>query len=1618
MSRTRHRKVFETFGVGAAAVALVAAPLVVIGGSADAAEPEVLYSIDFDDETTGAWLPSGDGMSLGYVDVDGGKALEVADRTLDYQGIQSPEFAAEAGVTYTFSLRAKLADGTDGTADLRFVAKPEYTWIGNTTIDADGWTTVTGAYTPAEDGPRTVYLGTSPLSTSPAPGDDGVSEPYTYLVDDLTVTAPADTSAPETVLSSDFEDGVAPWVGRGAAAVARTTDDFRSGAAGMLVSGRTSDWHGAATPIASLFATGSTYTVSAWVKLAPGEAASTMKMTVAEVPEAYTQVAPAVAVTDQEWVELTGTYTRGDAVTGGDLYFEAAGATTSFLVDDVVITGRTVTDDWEPDLEGFVLGGAVNPTTTPVGAARGTGDVAALTFDDGPNGEDTAELLDFLAENDVPATFCVIGSQVTAPGGADLLRRIVSEGHTLCNHSSGWADMGGMSKAAVEADLKANLAIIRDALGDPNAKVPYFRAPNGSWGQTIPVAVALGMQPLAVSNTISDWETQDEEILTANLRAAMVPGRIALVHDGGGDRSGSIAATRTVVSERLAAGWTFTLPQGGADEAGVDLSFDFEDGTLQGWGPRSTEEGAPTVAVTEEGGHESAHAAQVSDRVHQGQGLQYDVTGLLAAGTTYEFEAWLRFDGEPGDMTLSARTETGGTSSYGNLVSITGVTQEWTRVSGTFSLPAYETAADVYFETQWDSGNAGNTSTFLVDDIVFRTPGPVVIEDLTPLKDTVPFPMGVAIDSRETQGDPGKLTDLHFNQVTGENHMKPEAWYDAPWSFRTHPEATAIMDNAVALDQRVYGHVLVWHSQTPEWFFQDDDGEPLPADAAGRAELTERLRTHVFAIAEDLAGTYGEFGSDTNPLVAWDVVNEVVSDGAENPDGLRRSEWFRILGEDFIDLAFQYADEAFNEEYAAPGTDRPVALFINDYNTEQSGKQDRYYDLVERLLDRGVPVDGVGHQFHVNLSMPVSSLEGAIVRFEDLDVIQAVTELDVTTGTPVTDAKLIDQGYYYDEAFDIFRAHADSLYSVTVWGLTDGRSWRADNGAPLLFDDGMQAKPAYFGAADQDLPDRVRTANVFAGEVALDEDATSVVEWQQLRLNTVGEAGGFQLRWAPDTLTVLADVAGDADGLQVQVGDTSYAFGRDGAGDVDGVVGDVPGGWRAVVHVPLDGAAVGGTLPFDLRIVDGDEVTGWANAGATGTLTLVEELSYLEVAYTGADIPDVDGEIDEVWEGVRAVVTGKQVSGTNTATAEVRTMWDTNRIFILAEVTDPDVDVTGSDPWIQDSVELYVDAGNHKNGAFRPEDMQVRVSADNAVSFGTGDEATQRARVTSATSRTATGYLVEASIDLLDEGTAGSFHGLDFQVNDATGGSRIGITNWADPTGAGYQSTARWGVGMLGELLDPDPEPTPTPTVTPTASPTAGPTASPTAGPTASPTAGPTASPTAGPTPPNPRPSARVQLGATQVRAGGSVVVRLEGFEPGDRVVLALGAGMTATGGRGAGVGSAAAAPAGTAQIASVTIGGTGTAVLDATIPTSTTAGTYLLVASLDGVVVADTTLQVLAAAPGATGSGTGSGLAVTGTGLGLAALALLVILAGVALVVARHRGMTLEGVRQTLLRR
>lgn len=1440
------------------------------------------------------------------------------------------------------------------------------------------------------------------------------------------------------VLTSDFEDGAtAPWTGRGDAAVEVVEGGHDSDHA-LAVTGRTAGWHGAQTSILGVVEPGATYAVSGWVRLADvGE--TTVKLTVAETPEAYTQVNDAVTVTGDTWVELAGTYTVPTGLTGATLYVEADDPTADLLLDDVRVVGPAPGSG-----DAVAPGGAVNPTTSQVTTARGTGDVAALTFDDGPNPGETDALLDFLATNELTATFCVIGQNVQADGGADLLRRMVDEGHTLCNHTTGYADMGSWSPDQVRADLTENLRIIRDALGDPSAPVPYFRAPNGSWGQTAEVAVELGMQPLGLGNLIFDWDGNDlsEETLTENLRGAITPGAVVLVHDGGGDRTNSIAAVETVVSERLAEGWTFTLPaergpatggdattiasldfddesiepwttsgsptlayvdadggkalsitraadyegiqspvgllesgkvytfsmrarlpegtegdadvrfvvkpsygwvgnatvtgdgwteitgdftlpgdavaaesqvyigtedlgepyevliddllittpSGGGSGEVVDLTFDFEDG-LQGWVPRGDADGAPTVSVTSEEAHGGAQAALVSDRTTQGDGIAYDVTGVFETGVTYDISAWVKMAAgeEADDIWLSVQRTTDGADSFDTVGQFSGITSgQWHQVTASYTMASADTAR-LYLETSYNTGGAG---PFLVDDVTIRSQDPREIEDITPLKDTVDFPLGVAIDSRETLGAPAELTLRHFEQITAENHMKVEAWYDEDRNFRLHPEAEALMDFAAENDLRVYGHVLLWHSQTPEWFFQDEAGEPLTTSEEDKQFLRERLRTHIANVGDALSA-WGEFGGD-NPLVAWDVVNEVISDSAEFEDGLRRSEWYRILGEEFIDLAFQYADETFNGDLAADGTDRPVALFINDYNTEQGGKQNRYRALVERMLDRGVPLDGVGHQFHVSLSMPVTALEAAIERFEDLPVTQAVTELDVTVGTPVTQANLVEQGYYYRDAFRVFREHADSLYSATIWGLTDNRSWRSEQ-APLVFDAQLQAKPAYHGAVDGEVPPRVLSELVFGGDVPLDDAAVASPEWDRLPLHQVEEVADFQLRWTADHLTAYVAVTDPddeaTDGLTFQVGDQAYAFARDGSGDVDGVVTETDEGWTAVVHLPLADVAQGDTVQFDVRVTDGDVTTGWASADALGGLTLVEPLSFVEVA-EAPSAPTVDGEVDEQWELAQVLTTDTQIEGSGGATAEVRTLWseDGSTLYVLADVTDAQLDATGSDPWVQDSVELFVDAGNVKNGPYRYDDTQIRISYENVVSFGTGDEAYQQNRLESATTVTETGYRVEAAISLLEYGGPGTFHGFDVQVNDGTDGARTSVRTWADPTGLSYQSTARWGVAQLVEADAPEPEIDP-----------------------------------------------RVELDRWLVPAGTSVGVSLSGYAPGSDVEIRL----DEPGAHKPGKGKGKPGKDRSVLLTTVTVGADGTATATVTVPRKTSLGIY-----------------------------------------------------------------------------
>lgn len=191
-----------------------------------------------------------------------------------------------------------------------------------------------------------------------------------------------------------------------------------------------------------------------------------------------------------------------------------------------------------------------------VDSTRHGGRTLALTFDDGPNPTDTPQLLKVLRKHHVKAVFCLWGDHVREH--PELVRAIVAGGHTLCNHTMRHEDLATWTPELIRADLERTNAEIRRAV--PGVRVPYFRAPYGSWGGSPDVARSLGMQPLGWRLAIGDWEPPGTDELVRRINEGITPGAVVLMHDGGGDRSQTVAAVDRIVPELRSQGWRFDRP--------------------------------------------------------------------------------------------------------------------------------------------------------------------------------------------------------------------------------------------------------------------------------------------------------------------------------------------------------------------------------------------------------------------------------------------------------------------------------------------------------------------------------------------------------------------------------------------------------------------------------------------------------------------------------------------------------------------------------------------------------------------------------------------------------------------------------------------------------------------------------------------------------------------------------------------------------------------------------------------------------------------------------------------------------------------------------------------------
>lgn len=336
------------------------------------------------------------------------------------------------------------------------------------------------------------------------------------------------------------------------------------------------------------------------------------------------------------------------------------------------------------------------------------------------------------------------------------------------------------------------------------------------------------------------------------------------------------------------------------------------------------------------------------------------------------------------------------------------------------------------------------------------------------------FKMGVAVNDAIVSGKDKASQEIvvkQFNTITLENSMKAGLINPQLGVFKYEP-ADAYVEFGKRNNMFIIGHTLVWHNQTPAWFFQDDSGKPKSKEA-----VAERLQEHIKTVAGRYAGK----------VQAWDVVNEVIDDDGS----YRPTTWVKGIGDgdELVKLSFKYAAQY------APNTE----LYYNDFNAWRPSKRDGIVKMVKMLQKEGIRIDGIGIQGHWGLNYPKTEyIEAAIDAYAALGLKVMITELDVDVLPLTKEGQIIGQGMSekqfqneefktfldpypnglpdsvqkaladrYAQLFEIFYRKRDKIDRVTMWGIHDGMSWK--NGYPipnrtnypLLWDRNKQPKAAF-----------------------------------------------------------------------------------------------------------------------------------------------------------------------------------------------------------------------------------------------------------------------------------------------------------------------------------------------------------------------------------------------------------------------------------------------------------------------------------------------------------------------------------------------------------------------------
>lgn len=319
------------------------------------------------------------------------------------------------------------------------------------------------------------------------------------------------------------------------------------------------------------------------------------------------------------------------------------------------------------------------------------------------------------------------------------------------------------------------------------------------------------------------------------------------------------------------------------------------------------------------------------------------------------------------------------------------------------------------------------------------------------------FYLGTALSNQQIAGRDNaslEVVKAQFNAIVPENCMKSGLIQPEQGKFNFE-----MADKFVEFGEKngmfITGHTLIWHSQTPRWFFKDSLGQQV-----SREELIKRMKNHITTVVTRYKGR----------VKGWDVVNEAIEDDGS----FRKSPFYNIIGPEFIAMAFKFAHEA----------DPDAELYYNDYSMAIPEKRNGVVNMVKSLQQQGVVINGIGMQGHVSINTPeLEEFEKSIIAYSELGVHVMITEFDISVlpspwekvGAEVSAnfqySKETDpykdglpstvENMFNDRCLDFFKLfvkYDQAITRVTFWGVNDSDSWknnwpvRGRTDYPLLFD--------------------------------------------------------------------------------------------------------------------------------------------------------------------------------------------------------------------------------------------------------------------------------------------------------------------------------------------------------------------------------------------------------------------------------------------------------------------------------------------------------------------------------------------------------------------------------------